>query len=136
MKTIWQKPSSFIWEIQTSSKSLSQHDIFSFNWLQELFLNKRVNVFPPCLLNSGFKWQNFFKPVCKDFFFYTNLLFHTHHTFFCKFHKVWISQLAKIWCQISVQAWSTQFELPQNKYFCEIKIIFCYKTIWNNAEFT
>ena len=28
------------------------------------------------------------------------------------------------------------FEEPQNKYICEIKIIFCYKLIPNNADLT
>ena len=41
----------------------------------------------------------------------------------CKFHMVYSFQSAKILWQTSVQAKSPLFDLPQNKYFCEIKTI-------------
>ena len=41
------------------------------------------------------------------FFFLTKTCFFLYITFFCKFHMVCTSQLAKIWWHASVQAWCT-----------------------------
>ena len=53
--------------------------------------------------------STFFKQcsLFVNFFFDWNILFYTHHTFFCKYHMVWTSQLLKISWQTSVQTWST-----------------------------
>ena len=52
------------------------------------------------------------------------MLLYTHHTLFCKFHMVCISQLPKIWWQISVQLFDLLPFWIAQKHFCKIKIIF------------
>ena len=65
--------------------------------------------------NEHINWIHHFRCACHcKLFFNLNLLLHTHHSFFSKYHSVCTSQPPIIWWETSVQMLYSHNDLNRN----------------------